>query len=87
MDKDVFGRRVGRVVAADRTVISVTRTDERYGDTLADCARETIVAQPANRGTERLAVLPVTGIEWNDLGSPERVAMSRERASWQLAIA
>jgi hypothetical protein len=76
------------VVAADRTVISVTRTHERfYRDTLADCARETIVAQPANRGTERLAVLPVTGIEWNDLGSPERVAMSRQRASWQLAIA
>ena len=49
---DQARRRVGLVVAPERTVISVTRTHERfYRDALADCARETIVAQPGNRGT------------------------------------
>lgn len=47
-----------------------------------DFSRE--VLQP---GPERLGVLPVTGLEWNDLGSPARVAVSRARATWRLATA
>lgn len=36
---------------------------------------------------ERLAVLPVSGVEWNDLGTPARVAASRARLDWSLATA
>src|SRR5262249_45515217 len=34
-----------------------------------------------------LAVLPVTGVEWNDLGDPGRVAAVRQRAGRQVALA
>lgn len=34
-----------------------------------------------------LAVLPVTGLAWNDLGDPARVRATQERVHWQLASA
>ena len=36
---------------------------------------------------ERLAVLPVVGVEWNDLGDPGRVVTVRQRLSRQAAMA
>jgi len=35
----------------------------------------------------RLAVLPVIGVEWNDLGDPGRVVTVRERLSRQAVMA
>ena len=40
-----------------------------------DFSRQVLAAYP-----ERLAVLPVRGIDWNDLGDPERVLATRRRA-------
>jgi mannose-1-phosphate guanylyltransferase len=34
-----------------------------------------------------LAVLPVSGVGWNDLGDPARVCATRERIGWELATA
>ena len=34
-----------------------------------------------------LVVLPVSGVDWNDLGDPARALATRERARWQLASA
>ncbi len=34
-----------------------------------------------------LAVLPVSGFEWNDLGEPMRVLAIQERTRWKLASA
>ncbi len=36
---------------------------------------------------ESLAVLPVSGVGWNDLGDPARVHAIRERFGWELASA
>ena len=57
--------------------------DEVYASlSSVDFSRDILQVRP-----EHLAVLPVTGVAWNDLGSPERVTMSREMTSWQLAMA
>ena len=37
--------------------------------------------------SERLAVLPVGGVSWSDLGDPSRVHAIRERFGWELASA
>lgn len=37
--------------------------------------------------SENLAVLPVTGIGWNDLGDPARVRATQERIGWHLTSA
>jgi hypothetical protein len=34
-----------------------------------------------------LAVLPVSGVGWSDLGDPARVRATRARMGWQLATA
>ena len=36
---------------------------------------------------ESLAVLPVSGVGWNDLGDPARVQATRERIGWELVRA
>lgn len=36
---------------------------------------------------ESLAVLPVSGVDWNDLGDPVRVRATQERTGWHLASA
>jgi mannose-1-phosphate guanylyltransferase len=47
-----------------------------------DFSRQVLAAQP-----DRLAVLPVRGVEWNDLGDPGRVRETRERASgWTVGV-
>jgi hypothetical protein len=40
-----------------------------------DFSRQVLTARP-----DRLAVLPVRGVHWNDLGDPERVLATRRRA-------
>jgi len=64
----------------------VTRKHERfYRPELADAApgtKQVLQARPAD-----LAVLPVSGVEWTDLGDPARVLATWERARWQLASA
>ena len=52
-----------------------------------DFSREVLAARPPN-----LAVLPVRGVEWTDLGDPRRalatrvrVGFGRERVAWPLA--
>ena len=35
----------------------------------------------------RLAVVPVTGVDWNDLGDPGRVVIARQRLDRQVALA
>ncbi|HXL46790.1 MAG TPA: sugar phosphate nucleotidyltransferase [Candidatus Binatia bacterium] len=47
-----------------------------------DFSKQVLQARPAD-----LAVLPVSGVEWTDLGDPARVLATRERARWQLASA
>jgi len=47
-----------------------------------DLSRHVFQAAP-----ESLAVLPVTGVGWNDLGDPARVRAIQERAGWELASA
>ena len=47
-----------------------------------DFSKRVLQALPAD-----LAVLPVSGLEWNDLGDPTRVLVTRERTHWQLASA
>jgi hypothetical protein len=39
-----------------------------------DFSRQVLTARP-----DRLAVLPVRGVHWNDLGDPERVLATRRR--------
>lgn len=48
----------------------------------ADLSREVL-----QRRAERLAVLPVTGLGWNDLGDPGRVLATQERLGGALAPA
>lgn len=43
--------------------------------------------QVLQRHPAGLAVLPVTGLAWNDLGDPARVRATQERVHWQLASA
>ena len=48
----------------------------------ADLSKHVLQRHPAN-----LAVLPVSGLSWNDLGDPARVLATRERAQSELASA
>jgi mannose-1-phosphate guanylyltransferase len=48
----------------------------------ADLSREVL-----QRRAERLAVLPVSGLDWNDLGDPGRVVATQERLGGALAPA
>ena len=50
--------------------------------TPADFSREILSARPG-----RLAILPVGGVVWSDLGSPDRVRMTRQRLEGLAAIA
>ena len=60
-----------------------------------EAARAVYVALPATDFSQRvlqalpadLAVLPMSGLEWNDLGDPTRVLATRERTRRQLALA
>jgi mannose-1-phosphate guanylyltransferase len=64
-------RRAARLVAPERTLLSVTRTHEPYyRSALADVPRRNVVAQPRNRGTA-----------WNDLGEPARVLTTQRHLS------
>ena len=47
-----------------------------------DFSKQVLQARPAD-----LAVLPITGVEWNDLGDPARVLATRKRTRWRLASA
>jgi len=47
-----------------------------------DFSKQVLQAVPA-----ALAVLPVSGFEWNDLGNPVRVLAIQERTRWKLASA
>jgi mannose-1-phosphate guanylyltransferase len=47
-----------------------------------DLSRHVFQAAP-----ESLAVLPVSGVGWNDLGDPARVRAIQERIGWELASA
>jgi mannose-1-phosphate guanylyltransferase len=47
-----------------------------------DLSKHVLQRHPAN-----LAVLPVSGLGWNDLGDPARVLATRERAQSELAPA
>jgi mannose-1-phosphate guanylyltransferase len=47
-----------------------------------DFSRDVLQARPAD-----LAVLPVSGVAWNDLGDPGRVLATRARAGLELATA
>ncbi len=79
-------RRARRLIAPGSLFTVVTRKHERfYRPELADAApgtKQVLQARPAD-----LAVLPVSGVEWTDLGDPARVLATRERARWQLASA
>jgi hypothetical protein len=48
----------------------------------ADLSREVL-----QRRADRLAVLPVSGLGWNDLGDPARVLVTQERLGGALAPA
>lgn len=73
-------RRVRLLVAPERLLTLVTRRHERsYTPLLGDAAPRSVIVQPENRGTD-LAVLPVSGLGWNDLGDPRRVLATREQA-------
>jgi mannose-1-phosphate guanylyltransferase len=47
-----------------------------------DFSKQVLQARPAD-----LAVLRVSGVEWNDLGDPARVLAMRKRTRWRLASA
>ena len=48
----------------------------------ADFSREVLATRP-----ERLGVLPVSGVTWNDLGDPARVISTRRaRAAWDGSV-
>ena len=58
------------------TVGEFTALERLYcGLPTVDFSRQVLAACP-----ERLAVLPVRGVHWNDLGDPERVLATRRRA-------
>lgn len=46
----------------------------------SDFSRQVLQVSPGH-----LAVLPVSGVEWNDLGDPERVMATRRRCGWSPA--
>lgn len=48
----------------------------------SDFSKQVLQARPTD-----LAVLPVSGVEWTDLGDPARALATRERTRWQLASA
>ena len=73
----------GQLYARLGTPSELEMADEVYASlSSVDFSRDILQVRP-----EHLAVLPVTGVAWNDLGSPERVTMSREMTSGQLAMA
>ena len=73
-----------------------TRQHERfYVPALAGAARAVYGRLPSTdlsrhvfqASGESLAVLPVSGVGWNDLGDPARVQATRERIGWELVRA
>jgi hypothetical protein len=61
--------------AAFGTVGECAALDRLYsGLPSVDFPRQVLTARP-----DRLAVLPVRGVHWNDLGEPERVLATRRR--------
>jgi mannose-1-phosphate guanylyltransferase len=64
------------VSAAVGTVGEFAALERLYcGLPSVDFSRHVLTARP-----DRLAVLPVRGVDWNDLGDPERVLATRRRA-------
>ena len=68
----------------------------RAGTPCEDAAAEAVYARLAafdlsrhvlQRSAERLAVLPVSGVSWSDLGDPARVRAIQDRIGWELASA
>jgi hypothetical protein len=70
-------RRAARAVPAHRTLVVANREPERLycGLPSVDFSRQVLSARP-----DRLAVLPVRGVHWSDLGDPDRVLATRRRA-------
>jgi len=89
-------RRARLLIAPERFLTVVTRQHERfYVPALAGAARAVYGRLPSTdlsrhvfqASGESLAVLPVSGVGWNDLGDPARVQATRERIGWELVRA
>ena len=75
-------RRARMLIAPERLLTVVTRHHERFYRPALAAARH--VFQPC---PESLAVLPVSGVTWTDLGHPARVHEARARLGWEPATA
>jgi mannose-1-phosphate guanylyltransferase len=61
-------------------------------DDAADAVYRSLPSSDLSRGVfqrcpERLAVQPVSGVDWSDLGDPARVRATQARTGWRLASA
>jgi mannose-1-phosphate guanylyltransferase len=69
-------RSFAEITAALGTVGELPALERLYcGLSSVDFSRQVLAARP-----DRLAVLPVGGVHWDDLGDPERVLAARRRA-------